>query len=375
MNDEREAVVLSSGARDFATPEWSTAVVLGTNLAVPLAAIALLAVSTGRLLRQARLARASQQRAKEASEDPVAGEAVIHGTVSSVEHEGAAVRLTITQHGVSVKPKKGSWTTTWTETERTLESQPFYLKTDAGLEIRVEPGRQVRLVDDLHTRPVRDGRFRDRVAELTVGEEVYASGVLAPATERRASGGYRDEKPRLELRPRSAGAAVHISTKPLTERYTQAAAARILWMVLLAVTTLAVQALAAPYHLARVFGVDETARVASQRQKHSDEEHYHNVTVVLDSGDEEEFAIETHEDYDRLSAGTVVHAHVTRVGGWTRMTLDRGARAYKNTTYIPLVAIVLMLLLCAIVLRRERDWYDREVLIDKEPGRLQTPDG
>ncbi len=371
--DPTSLVTLDTGARDYADPTVSALFVYGANLGLPLVGMTVLLVSAARLLRRVSLAKRSERQAKETAATPVAGDAVIHGTVTGVEGDArVAVRLTVEQLGVSVKTNKTSWTTKWREVERRVETHPFFVRTDAGNELRVEPDDRVVLVDDLETRPP-VGNRREKVAELTVGEEIYALGVLTEVADPRAGAGYRGGGASFVLRPPSSERPMEISTRPLRERYAQAAGARVVAVLALLLLTVVVQLLATPYHLAGLFGFDAVGVVLSRRQQHSDDEHYHRVTVGLPESDvREDIDVETHEDYDRLAPGARVAVHVTTVGGSTRLTLDAGPRANKAVVYIPVVAIVLALVGCVVLLGRSRPWYEREALNDEEDGKLST---
>ena len=364
MSTPTTPVALDLAGRDHASPALSAAVVYGANLAVPFVGVLLLLIVVARHKRRERLAARAEGHAKEASADPRAGEAVVHGKVSSVEREGPAIRITITQAGRTVKTGKNSSKTIWTETDRRVETQPFYVTTDAGNEVRIEPDDQVQLIDDLETSPVRADKTRERVAELTLGESIYAFGDLVAGTDRRAAGGYRTAMA-LVLRPPRVGARMRVSAKPLTAPYRAAAATGLRWTLILTGLTLAVQALNAPYHLARLYGADETATVKTRSQKHTEDEHYHRVTIALETGQTEEIPVETHADYDALIPGAPVVAHVTRIGDWVRITLDQGPRAHKTAAYPPALLLLAALGLCAWRLRRSRPWYDRPRLDDE----------
>ena len=366
-------VSLGTAGRDYASPALSALTVYGANLAFPMLVVVVLGIAIVRLKRKERLAARSEQRAKEASANPRAGDAVVHGKVTSVEGEGPAIRIAITQWGETVRTGKNSYKTRWTEIDRGVDTRPFYVTTDAGNEVRIEPDDQVQLVDDLTTSPVGADRTRSRIAELTLGEHVFAFGLLTPGNDPRATTGYR-QATALVLRPPRSPARMQLSVAPLTRPYRRAAASYLRWAIVLTVLVLAVQGLNTPYHLARIYGGDETATVTARAQKHTDDEHYHRVTIALKTGETEVIPVETHADFDALSPGTPVTANVTRLGSWVRITLDHGTRVHKAASYLPALALlVVMGGLGAWQLRRRRPWYDHPLLIDEEPGRLEVP--
>lgn len=365
----REPVALDAGARDYADPAISAYVVFGLNLGLPVLAILVFFVGWLRHMRRGRRAGRAQAEAKERSAAPTPGEAFIHGRVTSVDGDGPAARLTVTQYAFYVKSGKSSWKTVWTEQERKVQAQPFEVTTDAGNVIRVEPDEHVQLIDELVTHPPRDGRYRDKVAELVKGEEVYAFGDLASAAA--GGAGYRDGATAWVLRPPRTSEPLQLSTRPLSDSAAHAAAARGLAILGLVVLILVVQGIAATYHAALIDGANEIATVVAHEQKHTDEEHYHHVLVELESGERETIAVSSHTDFDRLSPGAVTNVHVSRRLG-LRITLDRGPRVHKSAAYIPAVLVVLAILLCGYAVARSRPWYEKGLLKDTEPGRVKS---
>jgi hypothetical protein len=95
------------------------------------------------------------------------------------------------------------------------------------------------------------------------------------------------------------------------------------------------------------------------------------VTVALESGETEEIAVSSHTDYDALSPGERVPVQVTRLGDWVRITLDRGPRANKNATYLPVILLVGMLIWFGVSMRRKRAWYELSSLDESESGKAR----
>ncbi|MBP9113613.1 MAG: hypothetical protein KBF88_12445 [Polyangiaceae bacterium] len=146
------------------------------------------------------------------------GWCVLHGTVEEVDGTPGSTpiaALTLELLGEEQRSKK-TVNHTWTERSRRGSARPFVLRTPNHGAIRVEPSSSFQLIDDLKMTPRGRGN-RVGHAELTVGEEVYVSGVLTGKSTEGTASAYRsagsvptmtgDETPML------------LSTRPLTEPY------------------------------------------------------------------------------------------------------------------------------------------------------------
>jgi hypothetical protein len=200
---------------DFVHPVVAAVFVYGVG---GLGALGLVAVAWWFARRQAALAAAAEAAAAGADKRPAPGPATIFGVVvneADDESERPVVRVSIRQRGKEVKRKR-NWAVRWTEVARQTDAKPFLLRTAAGVEVGVEPGADVLLVDQM-AETVLDGRdARRRVAAVYPGERVYVSGVLVGGAggER---GPYREEG-RSRLVP-AAGGRMLISSEPLTARH------------------------------------------------------------------------------------------------------------------------------------------------------------
>lgn len=126
-----------------------------------------------------RAARASAREAAEAASRVLAaGDTVVLGTVELAKDEEVAARVEIDQEG-GENLNSGMYYFTWTEVGRRVTMRPFYLRHASGQRVRVEPSAQALLVDALDGLILVDETHRTRIAQLTPGERVFASGTLA----------------------------------------------------------------------------------------------------------------------------------------------------------------------------------------------------
>lgn len=152
------------------------------------------------------------------------GQRYIAGVVEYAEGERSAVEVQITQRGTESKGKHG-WRHQWTESGRTTEARPFYVRRNDKERIRVEPGASVLLVDDPDGMIWREKTLRTRIARLAPGERVVVEGSLARGhdPEQREKAGYRGTEAAWIMRPLRNG-HMHISAEPLGDRHRQRAA-------------------------------------------------------------------------------------------------------------------------------------------------------
>ncbi len=178
------------------TSEW-----ISVPLSLAMAAFALVCLVSAlrrrtRSLAAARASSAPRKRRRKLRDS----ETTIAGSVEYDEERDVAMRVEVIQEG-SEQQVKGSWSHTWAEVSRTVTAVPFFVVTDAGERIRVEPDESSLFWDEFekHTSPVPTtglARRRARTATLSRGEQVWVTGRLrrearsdvAPAGDYRAPG-------------------------------------------------------------------------------------------------------------------------------------------------------------------------------------------
>jgi hypothetical protein len=174
-------------------------------------------------LRRAAEATALEESAKRPLRP---GPATIAGRVlgdGDDEARGPAfITIEIEQRGREWQGKHG-WYHEWKETSRRVDARPFYVLRPNGERVRVEPDRNVFLVDLLDGTERLEHARRRRLATLRPGEKVSVTGVLVRGFDPQ-QGGYRDAGPALVLRPPPRGRML-VSTEPLAERHQRRARA------------------------------------------------------------------------------------------------------------------------------------------------------
>ena len=187
--------------------------------------LALLTVSRNR--RMAAAADASFQPDKPYAPGPI----VLHGRVEKSEGGRHAVRVEVTQEG-SESENSGVWSHTWTETSRRVFVEPFYVVDAAGRRTRVEPRDDVLLVDTMNHKAPGKRTLRICSAELTPGEEVWASGELTSAPDPEGTtGGYRGGAGLVLRAP--PGQRMLLSSEPLAARFEAKAPFHTRWSLFL----------------------------------------------------------------------------------------------------------------------------------------------
>lgn len=170
------------------------------------------------LLRQHWLFR-SAKRALDPNAPLRPGVLHVRGKVA-VDGEGPAVCVRIHQVGEGVQDSPRGWSHAWSELSRDATAGPFYLEHASGEVIRVEPGKEVFLIDALSRVEQTSDTRRIRIAELTAGEMATIHGSLSEGMHdrMRSPEGYRSAPRGWILRPVGTERML-ISTEPLEDRH------------------------------------------------------------------------------------------------------------------------------------------------------------
>jgi len=216
---------------NYFEPPWSHASVFALD-----ATFLLVLVICAREILRARRREAEAANVAAPSAEPFDGARFVAGNVELAQGEEAAVRVTVTQSGTQTRTKNG-YTHKWEETHRETLARPFYLRLESGARIRVEPPKDVLLVDSLDQREWIQPLERRVRAELRAGEHAIVEGVLRRSEdpEEMASGkGYRQAAhPGWVMKPGPRG--MQISTEDLSRRHALRARAfkwTIFWVVI-----------------------------------------------------------------------------------------------------------------------------------------------
>lgn len=353
-----------------AAPQWVTvATVYGLSLGLPIAfALVLLGVAVHAGLR--RRAARRDARAAEAEEALEPGRTMLHGRVASVDaDEGEdAVQLEVHQVGVQ-RRNKNTHKVKWTEVDRRVTARPFEVELADGRRIRVEPRPDAtRLVDELAKGEMTAKSQRVRRARLSVGETVYASGVLERAVD--AEAGFRGQSMRLVLRPPASGKML-LSTRPLDEAYGWRMYKSITWAVLaLMVAGAGAWLVHAPYLTARHAGFDVgTAVIAYKATEQHDDNTYYLVTVVVAETEQVFREALDPNVYQRIARGDRVpvmfhpdYPDYAQIG--------RRPAMFVGKVLESAVLIGVFFFFAAFMRRSGMPWYAREPLVEVVDGRM-----
>ena len=336
----------------------------------------LLLVSVASLIRNRLRARMA-----DASFEPTAqlrpGESVVSGVVELSAEAAHAVRVEVDQAG-DESESSGTWSHTWKEVDRRVKVAPFYVRHVSGLRLRVEPGREVLLVDELDATVQIELTERTRIAELTPGEHVMVHGRLVVGSDPYAqTEGYRGGPAEaLVLRP-VGSKPMMMSTEALGSRFRRHARAAA-WSTLTVAIAMAVFAgLTATYQVSMFTGrvVPVTLLQRSYYVVDDDEDVWKPEYWISVGGEGRPAVVEVEvedDDFVRLRKGmTLAYRDVAVWRG------HLGVRPKMNIALAVLASIVVVVasIVWTMIRRTHRKWYERPRVVDEGAGRLKMPEG
>lgn len=341
-------------------PEWASwTTVYVFHVAIP---AILVLIATARALRAARRARLAANSAGSTHEP---GEVAIQGRVEFAPGRELAVRTTIDQQA-----KVDDGIIVWREVARGVDVEAFYLVTDGGDRIRVEPTQEVVLNDKLDRVVPIERTRRQRVAELSEGEKVFASGELATD----APGGYRTGKvaSSLVLRAPKQGQLL-LSTESLEFRHRGQARREGLYAAALFLCMTVFGVFDAPYHARTVTGALTTGTVVHSEQHALFAAPWRlkaetpDGTVISDDVEPAQGQL--------LKRGASVHViAVEGFGFLSQIGRHNSINEMMVQLTFPffLTGILGYLFACWLP---DRPWYRGSKVVDAEPGELPPADG
>lgn len=194
---------------------WSSFAVYGLGV-VGLLGLTLLAVHRMRMY-SALIAEA--EAARIADTVLTAGPAIVVGIVETAKGSQETVTVEVEQRGWEGEDS-GTWSHGWDELRRRVRVAPFYLKRPNGDRIRIEPTKEVFLVDDMDGHILVDEKKRIRIAKLVPGEEVIAKGILHEEYDpESATQAYRDMPRGWVMKAAERGKPLFLSSEPLAARF------------------------------------------------------------------------------------------------------------------------------------------------------------
>jgi hypothetical protein len=328
----------------------------------------LLIVAAIALLRSFQQSRAAAR--AEASFNPdvalTPGEVVLLGTVERAPEAEVAVRVEIEQDGAE-QESSGTWSYKWTETTRKVQVHPFYLLHSSGARIRVEPGDNVMLVDEMDGVLRVDLTKRVRVAELLPGEKVFAVGELRRAPDPTAPlQGYRGRAEGYLLVPPRGGKML-LSSEPLGQRFSRRAQFHWGWAGVLVFAAVAFNLIFSSFHTRRIWGETVDARV-TELSRSIDSDGHHQCKVTVWGANDLTFTGEVScEDFSRINKGDTI-----KVRNVPRASSEA---TFGSESTVHEAAFVAVLLFPGLALgyflraRSTRPWYERD-LVETGSGRL-----
>ncbi|AUX34239.1 MULTISPECIES: hypothetical protein [Sorangium] len=307
----------------------------------------------------------------EASFDPgvalAPGEAVVMGTVERAQGADVAVRIEVEQEG-SETESSGVWSHEWSETDRKVRVQPFYLRHASGARVRVEPGEDVMLVDALDGMILVDRTKRVRVAELVPGEQVFAVGELRRAPDPEApTQGYRGVAQGFLLVPPSHGRRMLLSSEPLGQRFARRAAFHLRWAALAAFAAIAFNAAFAGFHARRWLGETVDVRVTQLREVEDGDTDHHMVTVQQSEGGAVFSDEVSHAAFARLRQGDALKAR--HVPSWPSASAVGPDVTAHSAAWVALPLLGVLAFAYLIRAHSARPWYEKKV-VDQGSGKL-----
>ena len=310
----------------------------------------------------------------------VGARTIVHGRVERDDDAKPPVRLEIVQAGTET-PTKNGYTHRWSETTRTLSVRPFYLRTENGDTVRVEPNSQVMLVDGLDE-TARSGWSRRLVAELTAGEDAFVVGHLErdfdPRMQPNDGTGYRSATSAYVLRP-PAGGRMLVSTEPLAARFLRRAKFHGRWALAILLVGVVNQVWFVPFFHRAISGVEVQARITNRRwwttHSRNGTSYHYAVSAEIMPGQSFDGPLPedrvSHSDYDALSEGDQVPYLVA--------TDDESAYEIGShpTTHVGLFIGALIVAIATLGIyygntQSTRPWYDRKKLIHTGGVRLDA---
>jgi len=300
------------------------------------------------------------------------GETVISGLVERAEGSGTAVRVEIDQYGEESE-SSGVWSHKWTEKNRRVLVEPFYVRLPSKVRVRVEPGEDVYLVDEMDGLVRVDLKHRTRYAELTPRERVFAAGVLTrgPDPEAAPGEGYRGKREGYLLRPKPGGKML-LSSEALGDRFRERASFHLRWAMIIGMAAAAVHAIFFGYEARRFLGSREDVVVEAlvhytTSSDNGDVDHW-RVDMVADDGIKIRDEIDS-GPWHELKKGDRVPALVVR-GSFVQASTIGPDRTVSGMAGSALAVLIAMWIAYRVREKQTRPWYEK-VVVDKGSGKLE----
>ncbi len=336
--------------------------------------LALLSTALRRMMHFAALADQAE-RATKANAPLAAGPCIVVGVVETAKDSEETVTVEVSQFGEESE-NSGSWSHSWTERDRKVRVAPFYLRRPSGERIRIEPTKEVFLVDDMDGYILVNQSERIRFAKLVPGEEIIAKGVLREDYDpESASHAYRDLPKGWIMSAAQRGQPLFISSEPLAARFQRMVRFHYRAACWLFAVFLGVQVLHGSHHLRLIAGDADTAEVehrytyVTTDDDDVDTTHY-RVRVTLPWGPN--YSSDVSSDIYRATKDGM-RMPINHVGQG-RVQLGGRPSIHAFSFFLSAGILFLMFLFYRWRTKAKRPWYDRK-LLDRSSGRLNPKTG
>lgn len=350
-------------ACDLVSPNTAT-------LAVLMLSLGSFALTAWVLSRPHSHRRAGRRRTDSVASDVPSspGPVTLTGTVAYAEDATVAVRLDVTQEGEE-EESSGQWTQVWTEVDRRVTVAPFYLVTESGQRVRVEPTREVLFIDSFTKKVLVHRTSRVRTAELEPGERVWVEGALVAVSDPGKPDGYRGVGSTLVMRD-SSDHRMRISSQPLDAPHERQAE---FWRKIgfgYLVASVVLQGSFVPYYLRAAIGETVDAVVVGRHVVDGGDSADEYV-VDFAMADETKASISVEREYHSAFVADA-RVEVRKVKGVPWFT-QLGPAPSVGGFHLFLPTVVLGGALIGTLVRRLNGGSEDEArLVDREDGRLQS---
>jgi hypothetical protein len=317
-----------------------------------------------------RRALAANRRYRHAPLRP--GPIIVRGTLDPADDRAVAVEIrqqgteqSYTSRGIT------HWSHCWTECGRTPSARPFTLHLDSGEKLRVEPGEQWTLIDDLdecvpETRPTEYiWALRSRIAALRAGETVVAVGELVEAGAFVGGDAYRDPARREPVLRAPRDGSLLLASRSLGRHDRQRALFHAGWLLMALLTMLILHGtLFLTYDLRLVKGKVEHVTI-TQLEETTEHARYGTIPhyfVHARSNEGREIDDELSHDFTSLAVGGRVPFVVV---GDSDAQLGEAATANGQAALLAIALVAYFLFRYIRSLKRSVPWYQGAAVIDR----------
>jgi hypothetical protein len=362
---ELGSIAVNAHAHQHFEPLWSHVLYLGF---VGLLLFCLVRTIIHRA-RELRLAREAD--AAEADDAPlVTGGRFVSGQVEFAEGSTNAVSVHVEQAGGEYDATKGGWRHKWDETQRQVLANPFYIRRPNGDRVRVDPGENPLLIDELDNIVWKSKTARTRSAALTPHEHVIVEGELTRGQdpEYQPSGDYRATNQGWIMKP-IHGKRMLVCTEKLGKRHrlrVDLFTLSIKWSI---AALVCMMMLFAPYEIRLFAGTDTCAKVTQQGIDKKRREVELEVAAPGQPRFSEELAS---SDYYDARIGSILAVRYVPLLKLASSTGHGSSIYFLSLFYALLIGVPIILVNLLTGDSDAQRWYEQR-LDDRGSGRLPDP--